>query len=192
MPTLVPPTVPAGSLAARPQPELDGGDGLFLRPWQPGDAPAVLTAYQDPEIQRWHVRRADSLAEAEGWIADWRGGWATETEAHWAVVDAGGGLLGRAALKGLALPTARPRSPTGSSRRPGAGASARARWRRWPTGPSPPQASPGSNSPTPSATPPPAGWAVKTGFILEGTRRSAWPQADGRHDAHLHARLRTD
>ena len=34
--------------------------------------------------------------------------------------------------------------------------------------------------------------AVKAGFVAEGVRRSAWLQADGRHDAHVHARLRSD
>jgi [ribosomal protein S5]-alanine N-acetyltransferase len=33
--------------------------------------------------------------------------------------------------------------------------------------------------------------AEKTGFALEGVRRSAWLQADGRHDVHAHARLRS-
>jgi [ribosomal protein S5]-alanine N-acetyltransferase len=32
--------------------------------------------------------------------------------------------------------------------------------------------------------------AGKTGFAAEGVRRSAWLLADGRHDAHAHARLR--
>jgi RimJ/RimL family protein N-acetyltransferase len=32
--------------------------------------------------------------------------------------------------------------------------------------------------------------AEKTGFAVEGVRRSAWLQADGRHDVHAHARLR--
>jgi RimJ/RimL family protein N-acetyltransferase len=33
--------------------------------------------------------------------------------------------------------------------------------------------------------------AEKTGFAVEGVRRSAWLQADGRHDVHAHARLRS-
>ena len=32
--------------------------------------------------------------------------------------------------------------------------------------------------------------AGKTGFAVEGVRRSAWLLADGRHDVHAHARLR--
>ncbi|WP_318216175.1 GNAT family protein [Streptomyces sp. SCL15-6] len=39
-----------------------------------------------------------------------------------------------------------------------------------------------------------ASWrvATKTGFALEGTRRPSHLYADGRHDMHLHARLRGD
>ena len=102
MPSLVTPTVPAGFLAARPQPTLTAGSGVLLRPWSLGDAQAVLDAYQDEAIQRWHVQRADSLAEAREWIRGWQGGWAAETGAHGAVADADSGtLLGRAALKHL-------------------------------------------------------------------------------------------
>jgi [ribosomal protein S5]-alanine N-acetyltransferase len=94
--------VPIGSLAAQPQPTLTAGTGVLLRPWSLGDAQAVMDAYQDEAIQRWHVQRADSLAEAREWIAGWRDGWATETGAYWAVADAESGvLLGRAALKHL-------------------------------------------------------------------------------------------
>ena len=102
MPTLATPAVPAGSLAVRPQPTLTAGSGVLLRPWSLGDAEAVMDAYQDEAIQRWHVQRADSLAEAGEWIMNWQGGWAAETGAHWAVVEAQDGiLLGRAALKHL-------------------------------------------------------------------------------------------
>ncbi len=58
-----------------------------------------MDAYQDQAIQRWHVRRADSLTETREWIAGWQGGWAAETGAHWAVIEAESDiLLGRAAL----------------------------------------------------------------------------------------------
>jgi ribosomal-protein-alanine N-acetyltransferase len=71
MPSLVTSTVPVGSLAAQPQPTLTAGSGVLLRPWSLGDAQAVMDAYQDEAIQRWHVRRADSLAETREWIAVW-------------------------------------------------------------------------------------------------------------------------
>ncbi len=34
--------------------------------------------------------------------------------------------------------------------------------------------------------------AVKAGFLLEGTKRSDAIHSDGRHDMHLHARIRGD
>ncbi|MEW1908428.1 GNAT family N-acetyltransferase [Kitasatospora sp. NPDC085895] len=193
MPSLVPPTVPIGFLSARPQPALDAGGGAHLRPWVPGDARAVMGAYQDAEIERWHVRRADSVAEAEEWIEGWRGGWAAETEASWAVVDSASDvLLGRAALKALDL------------------ADGTAQVAYWTV----PAAR--GRGVAPRAVEAMAAWAFdtvgfqrldlehavgntascrvadKAGFPLESVRRSAWLQTDGRHDAHVHARLRSN
>ncbi len=34
--------------------------------------------------------------------------------------------------------------------------------------------------------------ATKSGYLLEGTKRSAAVHDDGRHDMHLHARIRGD
>jgi hypothetical protein len=34
--------------------------------------------------------------------------------------------------------------------------------------------------------------ATKAGYLLEGTKRSAAVHDDGRHDMHLHARIRED
>ncbi len=191
MPLLVVPTVPVGSLAARPQPVLEAEGGLLLRPWAPHDAPAVMAAYQDAEIQRWHVRRADSLAEAGEWIEGWRGGWAAETDAHWAVVDARGDvLLGRAALRGLVfadgtaevaywtVPAARGRGVCSSA------VEAMASWAFGTAG----FQRLGLQHALGNAGS--CRVAEKTGFQAEGVRRSAWLHEDGRHDVHAHARLR--
>jgi ribosomal-protein-alanine N-acetyltransferase len=191
MPGLVAPAVPVGCLARRPQPTLAAGSGVLLRPWGLGDAQAVMDAYHDEAIQRWHVQRADSLAEARAWIAGWQGGWAAETGAHWAVTDAGSGiLLGRAALKHLKFSD---------------GTADVAYW-----------TVPGARGKgvCPQAVEAMASWAFevagfhrldlehavgntascrvaeKTGFAAEGGRHSAWLLADGRHDVHAHARLR--
>jgi ribosomal-protein-alanine N-acetyltransferase len=190
MPTLVTPVVPAGSLAARPQPTLTAGSDVLLRPWSLDDAQAVMDAYQDEAIQRWHVQRADSLAEAREWITGWQGGWAAETGAIWAVVETGSGmLLGRAGLKHLKFSD---------------GTADVAYW----TVP----AARGKGV-CPRAVDAMASWAFeagfhrldlehavgntascrvaeKTGFALESVRHSAWLLADGRHDVHAHARLR--
>jgi ribosomal-protein-alanine N-acetyltransferase len=191
MPSLVTSTVPVGSLAAQPQPTLTAGSGVLLRPWSLGDAQAVMDAYQDEAIQRWHVRRADSLAETREWIAGWRGDWAVEAGAHWAVAEADSDvLLGRAALKHLKFAD---------------GTADVAYW----TVP----AARGQNV-CPRAVEAMASWAFevagfhrlelehavgntascrvaeKTGFAVEGVRRSAWLLVDGRHAVHAHARLR--
>jgi ribosomal-protein-alanine N-acetyltransferase len=170
---------------------LTAGSGVLLRPWSLDDAQAVMDAYQDEAIQRWHVRRADSLAETREWIAGWQGGWAAETDAIWAVAGAGSGmLLGRAGLKHLKFAD---------------GTADVAYW----TVP----AARGKGV-CPRAVDAMASWAFeagfhrldlehamgntascrvaeKTGFAVEGVRRGAWLLADGRHDVHAHARLRT-
>jgi [ribosomal protein S5]-alanine N-acetyltransferase len=192
MPALVTPAISVGCLAARPQPTLAAGSGMLLRPWNPGDARAVMDAYQDQAIQRWHVQRAESVAEAQEWIAGWQGAWAAETGAHWAVTDAESGiLLGRVALKHLKFSD---------------GTADVAYW----TVP----AARGKGV-CPRAVEAMASWAFevagfhrldlehamantgscrvagKAGFAVEGVRRSAWLLADGRHDVHAHARLRS-
>jgi [ribosomal protein S5]-alanine N-acetyltransferase len=191
MPSLVTPTVPVGSLAARPQPTLTAGAGVLLRPWSPGDAKAVMDTYQDAAIQRWHVQRADSLAEAREWIEGWRGGWAAETSAQWAVVEAGSdALLGRAALKHLnfsegtaevaywTVPAARGRGVCPRA------VDAMASWAFEVAGLHRLDLEHGMANAASCRV------AEKTGFAVEGVRRSAWLLADGRHDVHAHARLR--
>jgi RimJ/RimL family protein N-acetyltransferase len=151
-----------------------------------------MDAYQDEAIQRWHVQRAESPAEAREWIAAWQGGWAAESGAHWAVVEAGSDLLlGRAALKHFNFSD---------------GTADVAYW-------TVPAAR--GKSVCPRAVDAMASWAFevagfhrldlehavdntascrvaeKTGFAVESVRRSAWLLADGRCDVHAHARLRS-
>lgn len=97
---LVPPALPAGSLASRPQPVLSGG-GLTLRPWDAADASVLVAAYADPEIQRWHVRSMTS-AEATDWVTDRSGRWAREVGGEWAVT-ADGAVSGRVGLRSIVL-----------------------------------------------------------------------------------------
>jgi RimJ/RimL family protein N-acetyltransferase len=52
-----------------PDPPLRSGD-LRLRPWRSSDAPALVAAWADEEIQRWvGVPEPRDLAAAERWIA---------------------------------------------------------------------------------------------------------------------------
>jgi [ribosomal protein S5]-alanine N-acetyltransferase len=190
MPTLVTTTVTPGSLAVRTQPSLTAGDGVLLRPWSLDDAPAVMDAYQDEAIQRWHVMRADSLAETREWIAGWQCGWAAETDAIWAVVDAESDLLlGRAGLKHLkfsdgtadvtywTVPAARGKGVCPRAVNAMASWAFEAGFHRLDL-----EHAVGNTASCQVAE--------KTGFAAEGVRRSAWLLADGRCDVHAHARLR--
>src|SRR3546814_8290704 len=94
----------SGLFSGSAHPEISAGPGLVLRPWRLDDAGAVMEAFADPEIQRWHVRRVDSVEEAAEWISARQRGWATETELSWAVADKQtGALLGRMTLGGVKL-----------------------------------------------------------------------------------------
>ena len=186
-----PSAVATGSLSAGPQPELSTSDGLVLRPWQEADVPVFLGAYQDPAIRRWHIRRPGSADDVRQWFERYRADWARESGAHWAVTGRGE-VLGRIALGSMDLDDGIAGCAYWVLRRArGAGVA-------------------------PRALTAVAGWAlaegrfhrlyldhstrneascrvaVKAGFALEGTKRSTAVHADGRHDMHLHARIRED
>lgn len=186
-----PPAVPAGTLAAGPQPTLPAEGGLVLRPWADGDAPTVLAAYQDPEIRRWHTRRPASPEQVLQWFAHSRRAWQEETGASWAVTR-GDEVVGRMTLGGVNLddgeaacaywvvPAARGTGvASGALQALSAWALADGRLHRlWLDHSTGNVAS--------------CRVAVKAGFRLEGTKRSAAVHDDGRHDMHLHARVRGD
>lgn len=187
-----PPAIPAGILAARPQPVLPAPGGLVLRPWEPADAAVFLAAYQDPEIRHWHTRQPASEDQVREWFAQYRQAWAEETGASWAVTRDGGEVLGRIALGGWnlddgvagcgywVLPAAR-----------GAGVASRAlaALSGWALGGAGFHRLHLDHSTRNEAS---CRVAVKAGFLLEGTKRSDAVHADGRHDMHLHARIRGD
>ncbi|WP_329123694.1 GNAT family N-acetyltransferase [Streptomyces sp. NBC_01465] len=193
MPALVTPAIAAGSLSATEQPVLPVGveGDVVLRPWLPGDAGAVMVAYQDPAIQRWHARRMDSLAEAGEWVERWRGSWKGEQGAHWAVADSGSGaVLGKMSLRDLNLvdgtatisywvaPEAR-----GSGVCPRA-LGVLAQWALGEVGFHRLELEHSTGNPASCRV------AEKAGFAAEGVRRGAALHADGWHDMHLHARVR--
>jgi RimJ/RimL family protein N-acetyltransferase len=186
-----PPAILAGTLAAGPQPVLSATGGLVLRPWEAADAGTFLNAYRDPAIGHWHSRQPASEDEVHEWFERYRQDWAQEKGAHWAVTRDGGEVLGRIALRGIdfddgvagcaywVLPAAR-----------GAGVAPRAlvAVAEWAFGQ-------GfhrlylDHSTRNNAS---CRVAVKAGFRLEGTKRSDSIHSDGRHDMHLHARIRAD
>jgi [ribosomal protein S5]-alanine N-acetyltransferase len=192
VPLLVDPALPAGSLRTIDQPCLAIAEQLALRPWREEDAATVRTAFACPDIQRWHVRRMDSDDEARGWIADWAKRWDDETDASWAIVrrrdDQAIGQVGlrtvilfeaSAQLSYWVLPAAR-----------GTGVAVQAV-----------QALTAWAFDTlrlnrlfllhSTANLPSCRVAYKASFGIEGTLRGHARHADGWHDMHLHARLRT-
>lgn len=171
---------------------LSAPGGLLCRPWEPPDAPVFFAAYQDPAIQHWHTRKPLSVGQVLQWFDDYRQAWAQETGASWAVTRGGGEVLGRVALgdmnldDGVAacaywvLPAAR-----------GAGVATRAltALREWALGEAGFYRLYLDHSTRNDAS---CRVAVKSGFLLEGTKRSDAVHSDGRHDMHLHARIRGD
>jgi|HubBroStandDraft_5_1064220.scaffolds.fasta_scaffold275244_2 hypothetical protein len=96
-----PPVISSGSLSGFPQPVLPVAQGLLLRPWEPADAPAFLSAYADGEIRRWHTRRPRTEADVQEWFDAYRQDWKHEKGGHWAVARDDGEVLGRIALRGF-------------------------------------------------------------------------------------------
>ncbi|MBF9066827.1 GNAT family N-acetyltransferase [Streptacidiphilus fuscans] len=186
-----PPVIPSGLLAGSPQPTLPAAQGrLVLRPWTAADAPVFLSAYQDQEIRRWHTRRPSSETGVREWFARYRQDWEQERGAHWAVARSGGEVLGRIALGSLnfddgtagvgywVLPAAR-----------GAGVATSAlttlsEWAIEKIGFHRLHLDHSTRNHASCRV------ATKSGYRLEGTKRSAALHDDGRHDMHLHARVR--
>ena len=183
----LPVAVQASVVSGQPQPVIDAGGGLRLRPFVEGDADLLVRAYADPAIQRWH-RRSLTADEALEWVrgrawARWQSG----TGAEWAVVD-GDVVVGRVGLPVLhlgdgvaevgywVLPEGRGHGVAGLA------LTAMTEWlftlglHRVELMHS-------------VLNEPSCRVAAKQGFELEGTRRSALLHPDGWHDMHLHARI---
>ncbi len=190
---LIQPLLPPGSMRALDQPRLRVDDDLVLRPWRPDDAPAVRTAFDQPDIQHWHVRRIDSDDEARQWVAGWAERWAAETEASWAITgpdeDKVLGQIGlrtvflfegQAQLSYWTLPAAR------GARVASRAARALARWTHDTLG------LVRLYLVHSTRNEPSCRVATGAGFVLEGTMRRYMRHTDGWHDVHLHARLNDD
>ncbi|MFE1452811.1 GNAT family N-acetyltransferase [Streptomyces olivaceoviridis] len=193
MPFLTSPVLTPGALARVPQPALPAAGGTLLRPWRPEDAPAVHAAFEDPVLRQWHGRSCESAEEAAGWIAQWRGGWADERDAQWAVVDEGTDeLLGRVALRRIVLCDGVAEIAywtVAGARGRGVALSAATALTHWAF-----EEIGFHRLELMHALANPASCRVagKAGFALEGTKRSAYLHQDGWHDMHLHARVRGD
>lgn len=189
----IPAVVPAGRMAALPQPELDLPGGMLLRPWAASDAPALVESCLDPDIRHWNRTGRLTLAAAEERIARWHARWQSEEAAIWAVAPAAGGpAVGLIGLADLDLPGGSGEFlywllPAG--RGGGIMAAATDRVSRWAFRDLGLQRLRITHSVHNTAS---CATATKAGFPLEGTMRGALLHADGWHDEHLHARLRTD
>ena len=186
MPELVPPAIPAGRIRQLPQPTLPVED-LLLRPWRSSDVDAVVEAYADPGIQRWHVRSM-TPDEALAWLASWPDRWQAEARADWAVTRAGR-VVGRAGLRTIDLAEAQGEvgywtMPAARGQRVAPRAvRAIVDWAFGVVGLHRLELSHSVGNPASCRV------ADQAGFQYEGTRRAQGWHADGWHDMHLHARL---
>jgi RimJ/RimL family protein N-acetyltransferase len=189
VPLLAGPALAPGSLVRQAQPVLTV-DEFELRPWQAADAAAVVAAYADPDIQRWHARSM-APAEAGAWIDRWSARWSTETGAGWAIASEFR-LLGQISLRTVDLdhglgeisywvvPAARGRRV--ATRALGA----LSRWAFEDLGLHRLELLHSIHNP------PSCRVAENAGFSLEGIKRGEALHADGWHDMHLHGRLHDD
>lgn len=182
MPSLVQPTIAAGSLSASAQPVLAAGP-ITLRPWTNDDVPALVSAYAESEIQRWHARSM-SPDEAGSWIAEASSAWMSETAGSWAV-DVEGTLEGRMTLKfdlndGVAVAAYWTRA---ASRGRGIASRALRRATTWAFSIGMHRVELEHSTMNPGS----CRAATKAGFTAEGTRRDGVLHADGWHDMHVHA-----
>ncbi|MGQ4486641.1 GNAT family N-acetyltransferase [Streptomyces sp. 372A] len=184
-----PPALAPGSLSGSPQPVLRTAGGLSLRPWERADAPVFLAAYGDAEIRRWHTRRPSTEDQVREWFDAYRQDWQREQGGHWAVTGHDGEVCGRIALRGMdfddgtaeaaywVLPAARGRGvASGALAALSSWALGEGFWRL--------ELDHSTGNAASCAV------AAKCGYALEGVRRSAAVHDDGRHDMHLHARVR--
>ncbi|MEV8535596.1 GNAT family N-acetyltransferase [Streptomyces sp. NPDC051211] len=189
----VPPVVPAGRLARNPQPVLSLPGGLELRPWRLTDADALVAAGQDPAIRQWNRLPAASPGEARQRIERMKERRQNEQSAIWAIARPDGGEAvgligwgdidlrgGSAEIVYWLLPAAR-----------GGGVAVEAvqrvtRWALEDLGLHRLRLCHAVANPASCRV------AVKAGYLLEGTMRSALLHADGWHDQHLHAVVQGD
>ena len=165
----------------------------ILRPWNVTDAPTVVEAFTDLEIQRWHVRAADTVDEVCELIRAWQRGWAEESQLNWALAGRDSdAVLGRVSLKGVdhrdgsagvaywMMPAVRGRGLcTHAVMAVCEWAFREAGFHRI-----------GLAHSTGNAAS--CRVAVKAGFREEGIRRGAALHVDGWHDMHVHAVLADD
>jgi RimJ/RimL family protein N-acetyltransferase len=189
MPRLVDPLLLPGSVASIQQPLLEIDDRFSIRPWAIDDAPTIVVAYSDPEIQQWHRRSLDDF-EAQQMVRIWRGAWQGEADACWAIENRLDGLavgyiaLHRIDLENGAAQVAYWVAP--HARSAGVASKATLALSEWALGPLGLHRLELLHSVHNHAS---CHVAANAGFAIEGTLKGALEHPDGWHDMHLHARL---
>lgn len=173
------------------QPTLTIDDELALRPWRLSDAPAVLQAFSDDDIVRWHTRRMQTAEQAEDWIEGTHNAWTKEESCNWALVDvANDEVLGRCVLHTQLTYGSAEIGYWLLARARGRGVATRATIAatRWAHGFG------FHRIELEHSTLNLASHAVarRSGFTSEGIKRQSAIHADGPHDMHLHSHIATD
>jgi RimJ/RimL family protein N-acetyltransferase len=190
MPYLVAPAIDPARIPAQ-QPDITAGD-LLLRSWRPLDAAQLVTAYSDPDIQRWHLRALDSPGEAQTLIERWHEGWRRNSAASWAVVAARApaDVLGQVGFRSLYLADGMAEMTywvIPDRRHNGLAAKATATLADWAVGVVGLERLELVHS---VYNPTSCRVAFRAGFEFEGIKRRLQQHVDGWHDMCLHSRVR--
>lgn len=175
------------------QPPFRLSSGFHLRSWQQEDAEVLVRSCHDHEVQKWNRPGYLALDEAHERIVRWGQRWRDEEAAIWAIAPSPSakpvGLIGLADidLRGGSAEFLYWLLPEGRGH--GAMVDAAVRISRWALDELGLHRLRITHS---VANPASCRVAVKAGFRLEGTMRSALLHADGWHDEHLHARIQGD
>jgi RimJ/RimL family protein N-acetyltransferase len=165
---------------------------LRLRPWTPADAPAVLAAFAEPSIAAWNPRLPlAGLDEAAQWVEGRLAGWRDATMASFAVTGtASAALLGSVTLRDLDKPAAEISYwVLPPARGAGVASAAVGVLTSWGFTARELHRIELRHSVRNEAS---CAVARRCAYGLERVLRDAGLYPDGRHDEHLHARLRTD
>jgi len=76
-------------------------DGLILRPWSAGDAPAVLAAFAEPEMERQAGAVIGTAEDAAAWVRARQDHWQAGSAYSFAAVACDGDVLGGVMVSGV-------------------------------------------------------------------------------------------
>lgn len=192
----VPPVVPAGRMARAEQPVLAlPRAGLELRPWEAGDASALVAAAGDPAIRQWNLLAVPDGEAAVRRIERMRERWRAETGAIWAIARSradGGEVVGLAGWNDVDLDGGSAEIVywlLPAARGGGVAVEAVGGLTRWAFDDLGLHRLRLCHAVANEAS---CRVARKAQYAYEGTMRSALLHADGWHDQHLHAVVRGD